>query len=117
MQGTYVRRPFFCDACNHREYLEPLDASIKSTTLWLIVTSNMRLRARSGDEVALGWAKKIRQKHKFYRHAIKAKAAKGDKKVQAFLEKECEARRVQYTTTKKQAAEGNTEARLRLKKK
>ncbi len=117
MQSTYVRRHFFCDACNHREYFEPLDSSIKSTTLWLNVTSNMRLRARSGDELALSWAKKIRQKHKIYRHAIKAKAAKGDKEAQAFLEKECEARRVQYATTKKQAAEGNTEARLILKKK
>jgi hypothetical protein len=88
MQSTYVRRHFFCDACNHREYFEPLDSSIKSTTLWLNVTSNMRLRARSGDELALSWAKKIRQKHKIYRHAIKAKAAKGDKEAQAFLEKE-----------------------------
>lgn len=23
MQGTYVRRSFFCDTCNHREFLNP----------------------------------------------------------------------------------------------
>lgn len=78
MQGIYVRRSFFCDSCDHREYFVPLDASIKSTTLCLIVRSTMLQRARSGDEKALAWAEKIRQRLKGHRHARKAKAAEGD---------------------------------------
>lgn len=54
----------------------------------------MRIRPRSGDEKALGWAKIIRQRHAHYCYARKAKAAEGDKEAQAYFEIEREAGRV-----------------------